>query len=670
MTRDRDSDEPGLTASRWTRLLAAFAMALSMLFGAAAGAAAETRSLKLYFVHTGEKAEIVFKRNGRYDQAGLKKLNQFLRDWRRNEPTRMDPRLFDLIYSVYKGVGARDYINVVGGYRSPSTNSMLRSRSKGVAEKSQHILGRAMDFYIPGVSLKKLRETGMKMQVGGVGYYPRSGSPFVHMDIGNVRHWPKMSRKELLALFPSGKTLHVPSDGKPLPGFQQALASYQARKKSGDTDIALVSGGNSGRKPATNLLAAFFGGGADDEEDTNDAEAAPPVVRPVKAAPPKAAPREEEPVVASVKPLIDTNAPAKPIIEIVPPAEANRVELPAPVEEEPTPEAIIAALPARAIPLPQMAPRPSADVGPAITATASIPEAPAPEKIPFGVAQAAPEELRAGQAVDAAPEKVPFQAAAATPADLAAGQVAVEPEPAKAEVAANVPIPSWRPDEPAIAQAALVAEAAPAASMPLTEEDQSLLMAMASPDPLPSATAATAMAVPTARPTADDEAFPVSALPETAPAPSMPPPEMGAEQKAAVEAEIKANGKRVVALASAEAASPKLALARSAPGADPATVISGGVKTTSKSGRAKAIAGKRIPRSVVLAPAPESARWVLTKDYVTKVTQETKAPSFAYNVVVSAPREVYTAGFQKGKIGDANRFTGNAVKFLSVARFQ
>jgi uncharacterized protein YcbK (DUF882 family) len=666
MTRDRDFDEPGLTAMRWTRLLAAFAMAVFMLVGAAAGAAAETRSLKLYFVHTGEKAEIVFKRNGRYDQAGLKKLNQFLRDWRRNEPTRMDPRLFDLIYSVYKSVGARDYINVVGGYRSPSTNSMLRSRSKGVAEKSQHILGKAMDFYIPGVSLKKLRETGMKMQVGGVGYYPRSGSPFVHMDVGNVRHWPKMSRKELLALFPSGKTLHVPSDGKPLPGFQEALASYQARKKSGDSAIAMVSGGNSGKKPATNLLAAFFGGGADDEEDTNDAEAAPPVVKPVKAAPPKAAQPEEEPVVAATKPLIDTNAPAKPIIEIVPPAQANRVELPAPVEaeEEPTPEAIIAALPARAIPLPQMAPRPSADVGPTVTATASIPAAPEPEQIPFGMAQAAPEELR--PAADAAPEEVPFQTAAATPADLAAGQVAVEPEPAKVEVAANVPIPSWRPDEPAPAQAAPVAQTAsiaPAASMPLTEEDQSLLMAMASPDPPPSANAV-------AVPTADDEAFPVSALPETAPAPSMPPPEMGAEQKAAVEAEIKANGKRVVALASAEAASPKLALASSAPGADPATVISGGVKTTSKSGRAKAVAGKRIPRSVVLAPAPEAARWVLTKDYVTKVTQATKAPSFAYNTVVSAPREVYTAGFQKGKIGDANRFTGNAVKFLSVARFQ
>lgn len=138
-------------------------------------ASAETRSLKLYYVHTGEKAEIVFKRNGRFDAQGLKKLNVFLRDWRRNEPTKMDPRLFDLVWQVYRSTGSSQYITVVSAYRSPATNAMLRSRSKntGVAKKSQHMLGRAMDFYIPGVPLAKLRGIGMRYQIGGVGYYPR-----------------------------------------------------------------------------------------------------------------------------------------------------------------------------------------------------------------------------------------------------------------------------------------------------------------------------------------------------------------------------------------------------------------------------------------------------------------------------------------------------------------
>ena len=191
-----------LVRSGWFAFLVVLA---SMLF-ASTQANAETRTLKLYFVHTNERAEITFKKNGRFQQDGLNKLNKFLRDWRRNEPTKMDPRLFDLVWQVYQAAGGRDYIHVICGYRSPSTNSMLRSRSRGVAEKSQHMLGKAMDWYLPGVKLATLRNTALKFEAGGVGYYPTSGSPFIHTDVGNVRHWPRMSRKELLTVFPNGKT--------------------------------------------------------------------------------------------------------------------------------------------------------------------------------------------------------------------------------------------------------------------------------------------------------------------------------------------------------------------------------------------------------------------------------------------------------------------------------
>lgn len=226
----------GLKKSLWTfrglsLAIMTICAVLSVLWSPV-NARAETRSLKLYYVHTGEKAEIVFKRDGRYDQAGLKRLNVFLRDWRRNEPTNMDPRLFDLIWTVYRASGSREYINVVSAYRSPATNNMLRTRSpnSGVAKNSQHTLGHAMDFYLPDVNLAKLRAIGLKQQVGGVGYYPTSGSPFVHMDVGNVRHWPRMNRNELMALFPDGKTMYIPSDGKPLPGYEQAKADWLARR--------------------------------------------------------------------------------------------------------------------------------------------------------------------------------------------------------------------------------------------------------------------------------------------------------------------------------------------------------------------------------------------------------------------------------------------------------
>ena len=226
-----------MTASAWFLSVVAHRVAIvaAFVFAVIAGsgeAAAEDRALKLFFTHTGERATIVFKRNGKFDQRGLNQINRFLRDWRRNEPARMDPRLLDLVWEVYRKSGAKEAIHVVSAYRSPATNNMLRNRSRntGVAKRSQHMLGKAMDFYIPGVKLATLRGLAMQMQVGGVGYYPTSGSPFVHLDVGNVRAWPRMSRQELARLFPDGRTVHLPVDGRPLPGYQVALAE---RKKGG-----------------------------------------------------------------------------------------------------------------------------------------------------------------------------------------------------------------------------------------------------------------------------------------------------------------------------------------------------------------------------------------------------------------------------------------------------
>lgn len=277
-------------------------LALPLLFASSSSAAAETRSLKLYFVHTKERAEIVFKRNGRFDPRGLQQINMLLRDWRRNEPTKMDPRLFDLVWEVYRRSGAKDYIHVVSAYRSPATNGMLRSRTKGVAKNSQHTLGKAMDFYIPGVKISALRSLAMQMQVGGVGYYPTSGSPFVHLDVGGVRAWPRMSRQELVKLFPNGDTIHLPSDGKPLPGYQQALASYKKRVSGDSIQVASTAGGSrskSDEKKRPNLFAMLFGGG-DEDEDAEAIAAPAPAERPTPVAP--AAQPQAPVMVAAVEP--------------------------------------------------------------------------------------------------------------------------------------------------------------------------------------------------------------------------------------------------------------------------------------------------------------------------------------------------------------------------------
>jgi uncharacterized protein YcbK (DUF882 family) len=189
----------------------------------------DTRTISLHHIHTKEDVTITFKRNGQFDEEALKKINWALRDWRTDAPTKMDPHVIDLLWEVSRDVGAKEPIHVIGGYRAPGTNEMLRRRSKqsGVAKNSLHTQGKAVDFFIPGVPLDVLRAAAMRVQGGGVGYYPTSGSPFVHLDVGNVRAWPRMTREQLVKLFPDGRTVHLPPDGNPLPGYQLALADIE-----------------------------------------------------------------------------------------------------------------------------------------------------------------------------------------------------------------------------------------------------------------------------------------------------------------------------------------------------------------------------------------------------------------------------------------------------------
>ncbi|MEX0853259.1 MAG: DUF882 domain-containing protein [Bauldia sp.] len=322
-------------------------------------AAAEDRALKLYNIHTQEKAVIVFKRDGRYDQAGLQKLNQFLRDWREEKPTRMDPQLFDLLWDVYRQSGSRDYIDVVCGYRSSETNSMLRRRSKGVAQNSLHMKGQAIDFYIPDVELAKLRAIGLKMQLGGVGFYPSSGAPFVHLDTGSVRHWPRMSHQQLVQLFPDGRTLHIPSDGKPLPGYAEALAAYKARKTSGGVAVASFAAPAPSTGPM--VIAAV-----DPEEEEDEIAVAMPTPSPRRAVAvasyaaaavpfPRLAPRGAEPVVvaavalAASVPAPDLDFDTVATVATAAPAAGPDFDLASPQDWQslPVPRALVLAMAAR-----------------------------------------------------------------------------------------------------------------------------------------------------------------------------------------------------------------------------------------------------------------------------------------------------------------------------------
>ena len=266
---------------KYLRLLLACFLALSTILLTAvspANASRDTRTLYVYYTHTKETAKITFKRNGRYDKKGLAELNHMTRDWRQNEPTSMDPRLFDLVWEVYQASGASGPIHIVSAYRSPKTNEMLRSRSRGVAKSSRHTTGQALDFFIPGVPIRKLREIALKKQVGGVGYYPTSNSPFVHLDTGSVRAWPRLTKTQLARLFPNGRTLHVPNTGVPLSnsGYKLAQADWNRCRQvpcSGKTTTRattrIASNNQTQNKPSRTLFDLFFGGD-EDEGNTNN----------------------------------------------------------------------------------------------------------------------------------------------------------------------------------------------------------------------------------------------------------------------------------------------------------------------------------------------------------------------------------------------------------------
>ena len=527
------------------------------------------RTLKLYFLHTREKAEITFKRNGRYDQRGLKQLNQFLRDWRRNEPTKMDPRLFDLVWEVYQKVGATGYINVVSAYRSPATNSMLRSRTKGVAKKSQHMLGKAMDFFIPGVKLATLRATAMKFQVGGVGYYPTSGSPFVHLDVGSVRAWPRMSRQQLVGLFPDGKTMHIPTDGKPLPGYQQAVADYKRRVGA---DAIQVAGG--GSSPAASkrkgFLASLFGGGGDEDEEpemiasnaaiADDFDAGAGKAKPVAAA-------EAETELAFTAPVPGSRPAFKAVEEttelalVAPATSEAAAALEAATAEETTTE--FADLSAYKIPLPVM----------------------------LGART---------EAGDAQPATV-----------LAAA--AVEED---GDVLGVVPVPGLRPQVELDGSSTALMAAAEAEVVLPTSADRSGLAALADP--------------------AGD-------LGENAPI------EMAALDPA---------GGGARSLGGTDAFSTRAAEEVPAKGSRPKK------KDADAASRGAIRTEPKLTQKIL-------SQWALEQGRMATLSKPVKAPRFVSRTLRAAPTTVYMAGFQpETKSIDAGRFSGTAVNFMEVRKFE
>lgn len=167
--------------------LGMLAAALPVPAFASQGLFAPERRLGFHSLHTGEKAELPYWVEGEYVPASLAEINHVLRDHRTGEVAAIDTQLLDLLHRVNAALGASQPFQVISGYRSPASNQMLASNSSGVATRSLHMQGKAIDVRLPGIPLADLRRVGLMLRGGGVGYYP--GSNFVHLDVGRVRTW-------------------------------------------------------------------------------------------------------------------------------------------------------------------------------------------------------------------------------------------------------------------------------------------------------------------------------------------------------------------------------------------------------------------------------------------------------------------------------------------------
>ncbi len=210
----------------------------TVIFGVGAhgvsAAQEKDRRIAFFNIHNKETIDLVYMRNGNRLPEAMKKINWIMRDWRRNESTTMSPELIDLLWEIHTELGSREPIHIISGYRSQKTNNMLRNNVGGQAKKSRHILGLAADVHFPDVSVKRLRYSALIRERGGVGYYPTSAIPFVHVDTGRVRHWPRLPRQELALLFPSGKTRHRPASGGPITKRDVKTAKVQYASLAAD----------------------------------------------------------------------------------------------------------------------------------------------------------------------------------------------------------------------------------------------------------------------------------------------------------------------------------------------------------------------------------------------------------------------------------------------------
>lgn len=186
----RQNDSSGFTRRALLGAFAATAVAATPTFSNAAGflrGGGDIRRIRMYSGRTGERLDMIYWIDGSYIKDAVKEVNHFMRDWRTDQAKSMDLRTIDIMAAAHNLMDVNEPYMLLSGYRSPQTNAMLRSRSRGVAKNSLHMKGQAADLRLSSRSVNQMARAASACSAGGVGRYSRSN--FVHMDCGVVRTW-------------------------------------------------------------------------------------------------------------------------------------------------------------------------------------------------------------------------------------------------------------------------------------------------------------------------------------------------------------------------------------------------------------------------------------------------------------------------------------------------
>lgn len=183
-------EQSGMTRRALLGAFAATAVSAAPTFAKAAGflrGAGDIRQVAMYSTRSGEMVNTIYWIEGKYIKDALKEINYFMRDWREDETIKIDTRTIDILAAAHNLMDTSEPYNMLSGYRTPKTNAMLRSRSRGVARNSLHMKGQAADLRLKSRSVSQMFRAATACKAGGVGKY--SGRNFVHMDCGTIRTW-------------------------------------------------------------------------------------------------------------------------------------------------------------------------------------------------------------------------------------------------------------------------------------------------------------------------------------------------------------------------------------------------------------------------------------------------------------------------------------------------